>query len=174
LTLLNHNLIYELNINTKFPSTVKICNYGKCLISKKPLKKSEIVQEIRGKIVPWDKIPESEICYVILIEDNKWMTIDTDARYLNHSCDPNCIIDDELNIITVRSVKEGEELTISYNIVNENENPGPWDPKWTFKCECGSINCQGIIDKYVTIDGRAWYLGVYKESEKIKSEIKTE
>ena len=163
-----------MKIITKFPSRVKICKYGKCLVAEKPLKKNEIVQKIIGKIVSWDQIPQSEICYVILIEDNKWITIDTDARYLNHSCDSNCNIDDELNIITNRSVKLGEELTISYNIVNENENPGVWDPRWTFKCECGSKNCQGIIDKYVTVDGRPWYLGVYKESEKIKSEIKTE
>ena len=104
--------------------------------------------------------------HAILIENNKWMVIQTDARYINHSCDPNCIIDNDLRLITVRPVNEGEELTINYHIVYEGEDPGFWDPRWSFKCCCGAKNCQGIIDKYITIDGKPWYPGIYEIRKK--------
>ncbi|HBP01381.1 MAG: SET domain-containing protein [Candidatus Moranbacteria bacterium GW2011_GWE1_49_15] len=39
------------------------------------------------------------------------------ARYINHSCEPNCeviIEGSEINVYAVRSVKPGEELTYDY------------------------------------------------------------
>ena len=39
------------------------------------------------------------------------------ARYINHSCEPNCeviIKGSEINVYAVRSVKPGEELTYDY------------------------------------------------------------
>ena len=116
-----------------------------------------IVEKFKGKVSSLDKIPESKIRYAILVSNGNWMLPETKCKYINHSCNPNCIIADRLQVRTIREVKKGEELTISYNIVYENEDPGIWDSRWTFKCECKSKNCQGIIDKYITNDGKPWY-----------------
>ncbi|MFX1258124.1 MAG: SET domain-containing protein-lysine N-methyltransferase [Promethearchaeota archaeon] len=140
----------------KYPSKVGYSSYGKCLFAKKDLPLGTIVEQFKGIIVSREKIPIGEICYAILIENDKWMIPISYARYLNHSCNANCRIDDNLNVITIRSIKNNEELTISYNIVYENENPGDWNPYWTFICLCGAKNCQGIIDKYITPSGKPW------------------
>ena len=153
----------------KYPSKVDICSYGKCLVATSFLSKDVIIQKLEGPISSWNMISEDEICYAILIGNNEWMIIQTDARYINHSCDPNCKIDNELRLVTIRPVKEGEELTISYNIVNEGEDPGFWDPRWSFKCCCRAKNCQKIIDKYIMPDGNPWYPGVYEIRKKAYS-----
>jgi hypothetical protein len=150
----------------KYPSRVDICSYGNCLVATSFLPKGVVIQKLEGPITSWNLVSEQEICYAILIGYNNWMIIQTDARYINHSCDPNCVIDNELRLVTVRRVKEGEELTISYNIVYEGEDPGFWDPRWSFKCCCGAKNCQGIIDKYITINGNPWYPGIYEIRKK--------
>jgi len=149
----------------KYPSKVDICSYGKSLIATSYLPIGIAVQKLEGPTCSWNLVPDEEICYAILIENNNWMIIQTDARYINHSCDPNCKIDNELRLITVRPVSKGEELTISYNTVNEGENPGFWDPRWSFNCCCGAKNCQGIIDKYISVDGNPWYPGIYEIHE---------
>jgi hypothetical protein len=98
-------------------------------------------------------IPEEEKCYALWIQNDEYMIPKTDARFINHSCDPNCNVNNDYDVIPIHPIKAGEEISFSYDIVHENEDPGEWDPKWTFKCECGAKNCRGFINKYVNEDG---------------------
>lgn len=55
----------------------------------------------------------------------------------NHSCDPNTAFDG-LNVVALRSIKKGEELTLDYALfLDENMEP--------FECSCKSSNCRGLI-----------------------------
>ena len=69
-----------------------------------------------------------------------------DARFLNHSCDPNCdvIIEDKrLWIETIRDVDPGEELVYDYAFVlPERHTPAA---KRRYPCSCGARNCRGTI-----------------------------
>lgn len=65
---------------------------------------------------------------------------DNPAKYINHSCNPNCeveIIDDRIWVIALRDIKKGEELTYNYGYDFEVCLDHP--------CECGSKNCVGFI-----------------------------
>ena len=68
------------------------------------------------------------------------------ARFINHSCDPNCdaIIDDgRIWIETVRDVSPGEELAYDYAyILDERHSPAR---KRRFPCHCGAASCRGTI-----------------------------
>lgn len=55
----------------------------------------------------------------------------------NHSCDPNTQYDG-LNVIALRDIKMGEELTLDYTTFLNNEME-------SFICNCGSENCKKII-----------------------------
>jgi SET domain-containing protein len=69
-----------------------------------------------------------------------------DARFINHSCDPNCdaVIDDgRIWIETIRDVEPGEELAYDYAyILEERHSPAA---KRRFPCNCGSPKCRGTI-----------------------------
>jgi D-alanine-D-alanine ligase len=55
----------------------------------------------------------------------------------NHSCNPNTAYDG-LNVVAIRSIAAGEELTLDYaSFLNEHMQP--------FPCCCGSTNCRGLI-----------------------------
>ncbi len=55
----------------------------------------------------------------------------------NHSCDPNTTYDG-LNVVAVRDIRKGEELTLDYaSFLDENMEP--------FQCQCGAKNCRGLI-----------------------------
>ena len=69
-----------------------------------------------------------------------------DARFINHSCDPNCdaVIDDgRIWIETIRDVEPGEELAYDYAyILDERHTPSA---KRRYPCTCGAVTCRGTI-----------------------------
>jgi uncharacterized protein len=78
--------------------------------------------------------------YLYGLEDGKTV-IDGEGMgaYLNHSCDPNCEIDEIRNrvwIFALRDIAAGEELLWDYNLYDD-EDPAP--------CYCGSPKCRGTM-----------------------------
>jgi SET domain-containing protein len=69
-----------------------------------------------------------------------------EARFLNHSCDPNCDViveDGRLWIETIRDVAPGEELAYDYAFVlEERHTPAA---KRRYPCHCGAPTCRGTI-----------------------------
>ena len=69
-----------------------------------------------------------------------------EARFINHSCDPNCdaVVDDgRIWIETIRDIAPGEELAYDYAYVLEE--PHTPAAKRRFPCYCGAANCRGTI-----------------------------
>ncbi|HEV8217130.1 MAG TPA: SET domain-containing protein-lysine N-methyltransferase [Gemmatimonadaceae bacterium] len=69
-----------------------------------------------------------------------------EARFINHSCDPNCdaVIDDgRIWIETIRDVEPGEELAYDYAYVLEERHTAA--AKRRYPCACGAANCRGTI-----------------------------
>lgn len=69
------------------------------------------------------------------------------ARYINHSCSPNCDsenIDGEIWIKATKDIKKGEELSYNYGY--------GWKEREDHPCKCSSDNCVGFI-----LDKRHWW-----------------
>ena len=96
-----------------------------------------------------DAAGERHHTYLFAIDDD--VVIDaavggTDARFINHSCDPNCdaVIDDgRIWIETIREVEPGEELAYDYAYVLEERHT--LSAKRRYPCTCGAANCRGTI-----------------------------
>ncbi len=69
-----------------------------------------------------------------------------EARFLNHSCAPNCdavIEDGRIWIETIHDIEPGEELVYDYAyILAERHTPAA---KKRYPCRCGAITCRGTI-----------------------------
>jgi hypothetical protein len=132
--------------------------YGLCLLATRDLDAGVVVAQFRGDVMPYEEVPEDEIRYVLNTENGGWMVPRSIAvRSANHSCDPNCAIDDQLDLVTFRPVAAGQELTYHYVMVDrEHHDQSPesffWDERWTFDCRCGSPNCMGRVDHYLFSD----------------------
>jgi len=63
--------------------------------------------------------------------------LENTARYINHSCAPNCEVEKTTKsiwILALRHIKAGEELTYNYG----------YDAK-KYRCHCGAPQCCGYI-----------------------------
>ncbi|WP_206207999.1 SET domain-containing protein [Ahniella affigens] len=76
------------------------------------------------------------------------------ARFINHSCEPNCeaVIWVDINgdsrkdkvwIETLREIETGEELTIDYALELASAAVHPDLKAW--QCRCGQPNCRGSM-----------------------------
>jgi hypothetical protein len=109
-----------------------------------PIRKGERVVEYDGeRITPEEADRRYEgvsRTYLYGLEDGKTV-IDGHGlgAYLNHSCDPNCEVDEIKNrvfILAIRDIAAGEELLWDYNLYDDDD-PAP--------CHCGSAKCRGTM-----------------------------
>jgi hypothetical protein len=83
-------------------------------------------------------------CYIWVPPKNR----EAAEHFLNHSCDPNLWMANEVTLIAKRPISADEELTADYAL---------WelDPSWVsaFRCACRAPMCRGVIT------GRDWESG---------------
>jgi SET domain-containing protein len=68
------------------------------------------------------------------------------ARYINHSCDPNCETvteDRRIFIEAIKDIEAGEELAYDYMIERDHEDPPNIEE--VFGCRCGATACRGTM-----------------------------
>jgi len=73
-------------------------------------------------------------------------TLHNEARYINHSCAPNCeaLIDKGgIYIFALRALEVGEELVYDY-AYERTEEMGP-ESESLYVCRCGAPTCRGTI-----------------------------
>jgi uncharacterized protein len=130
---------------------------GKGLFAARPIAKRETIIEYAGERISHeeaDRRHESKAKddnHTFLFTIDAKTVVDggvhgNDARFINHSCDPNCEVvaaDGVLLVQAVRNVRQGEELAYEYNL-----NRAPDDPpeiEQLYACRCGAATCRGTM-----------------------------
>lgn len=68
------------------------------------------------------------------------------ARWINHSCEPNCEAVDEdgrIYIEAIRNIRAGEELGYNYGITLDERHTPAEKKRWP--CYCGKKKCRGTL-----------------------------
>ncbi|CAG8487845.1 10741_t:CDS:2 [Diversispora eburnea] len=121
-----------------------------------PLKKNQFIMEYLGEVIKYDvfqkrmrRYNEEGLQHFYFMSLQAGEIIDaTDkgciARFMNHSCAPNCYIQKwmvgekyRIGIFTLRDIENGEELTFDYNADRYGSEAQA--------CHCGEPQCRGII-----------------------------
>ncbi len=125
------------------PKGTKIIEYVGEKITKKESNKraDEVIEASKSS---------SEKGAVYIFKLNRWYDIDGNvswntARFINHSCNPNCEAtseNDEIWIVATRDILKGEELSYNYGYDFDEYQDHP--------CKCGAEQCVGYIldEKY--------------------------
>ena len=103
------------------------------LITKQVYKKGEVICEI-----PTAKVIDTANRYTVQIGRDRHTEVGK-LSALNHSCDPNVILDTEnLKMVARRDIEEGEELSFFYPSTE-------WEMDAPFICLCGASNCIHVV-----------------------------
>jgi uncharacterized protein len=123
-----------------------------------PIRAGELVMRWGGTLIdaaeydPAVHRPRATTCYdATRFLTSFWSEPETVDEALNHSCDPNCGMLDEVSVVTLRELHAGEELTTDMAMWSD-------DPiVYAEVCRCGTALCRGRLT------GLDWQLPALQE-----------
>lgn len=131
--------------------------HGKGVFALASIHKGDRIIEYKGELITdaqadrrYSKLHENSAHTMLFSVDEKWVIDATrkgnSARWINHSCSPNCEVDDEglrIFIDARRDIRPGEELTYDYNLqIGEKHTKAN---KKAHACYCGARRCRGTM-----------------------------
>jgi SET domain-containing protein len=138
--------------------------HGNGMFAVAPIAKGERLIEYKGRRRTHEEVDAGETGdiesgHTFLFTLNDEYVIDANyggnaARWINHSCDPNCeaVLEeddgddrrkDRVFIEAIRKIKPGEELSYNYGIRLEEKHTPELKKIW--ECRCGSPKCTGTM-----------------------------
>lgn len=133
--------------------------HGRGAFAVQTIVKGTRLVEYKGQVIDWDRVnrlyPDDDETegqnHTFLFEIDDEHVIDANvggnsARWINHSCTPNCEAvgeGDRIFIESIKTIRPGEELAYDYNIqLPERHTPAV---KRRYLCRCGTRKCRGTI-----------------------------
>jgi SET domain-containing protein len=118
-------------------------------------KGTHVIEYLGERITPaesdkrYERLDKPEHTFLFTVDDD--LVVDATwkgnvARYINHSCDPNCesvIERRHIWIKAIRNIEPGEELTYDYNLELPGRRPKGW--RESYACRCGAPSCRGTL-----------------------------
>jgi len=105
--------------------------HGKGIFSSVIIPENSLVMVIKGEVIDGFECERREEedgnVYIFWNGDYYIDTFKTDKiKYINHDCEPNCIVldrdDESLNLVSLRAIEPGEEITMDYGYEEIYEN----------------------------------------------------
>ncbi len=120
---------------------VKSSIHGYGLVATRAFRSGEFIADVDGVQLRRSELENDDYC--LLITDDVFFDMVDQTRWINHSCDPNCEIEADLDdsgkvwarLVAVREIGAGEELTYDYAFASQYAIP----------CRCGTADCRGLI-----------------------------
>jgi len=133
--------------------------HGRGVYAARKIRAGERIIEYRGEIISWkeaDRRPPSDPndphhTFLFSLDDGK-RVIDAsvkgnDARWINHSCDPNCETEESdsgrVFVEALRDIARGEELNYDYCLIIDEKITKKL--KRQYECRCGAAACRGTM-----------------------------
>lgn len=131
--------------------------HGNGVFAQREIGAGERIVEYTGRHISWEEATAraersgQPVNYTLFFTLSDGNVIDggdegNDARFINHSCEPNCEAyeeDGRVYIHALRDIEAGEEL--NYNYALEYEGRHTPAIKKAFACRCGAPNCTGVM-----------------------------
>lgn len=111
------------------------------MVAKRDIQENEVIAEVDGVLYRRDELGDDTYC--LWIDDDHFLDMVDQTRWINHSCDPNAEVDAGLDdaggawarITAIRPIRAGEEITYHYLFSEDLAEP----------CNCRTAECTGWI-----------------------------
>jgi SET domain-containing protein len=131
--------------------------HGNGVFAVQDIAEGETLIEYKGEIISWKEAlrrhphdpTQPQHTFYFHVDDDRVIDGNVDgnaARWINHSCEPNCEADEQKGrvfIKALRNIAAGEELNYDYGLIIDE----PYTRKLLseFPCWCGSEDCRGTL-----------------------------
>jgi hypothetical protein len=121
-------------------------NMGIGIFAVRSVRKGEVLLQLNGDIISLEDsiaLGEDE-CYSVQVEAREYIQPGAPARFINHSCDPNCGLTGDLFLVAICDIGKDEELFFDYSTTM-------LERRWEMDCKCGTAICRGRIRDFDTL-----------------------
>ncbi len=148
-------LSHGVNLENNF--YVKDCDIGKGIFASRNIKSGEEILRFSGPIINFERaVAKGEkMGNPLQIDHDKYIDTQPPALFINHSCDPNSGIKNNLILFATKDISKDDEIKYDYSATMDEDY-------WTLACKCKSKNCRGIIKdfKYLPKELQEKYLNL--------------
>ena len=128
---------------------------GRGVYAAREFKRGDRIIEYRGQRIDNDEADlrytgrKDGRTYLFTVDDDTLIDAEVngnDARFINHSCAPNCrstMDGRRVYIEATRRINPGDELAYDYRLILDGEIED--DDLETYRCLCGSPKCRGTM-----------------------------
>lgn len=146
---------------------LKKCFYGHGLFAKNEIPSNSVIIDWKdgpGVLMSTREAYEYEAngnVYTLQIGRNLHLvsvhTVES-CDYINHSCDPNCGIKGNAQVVSMKNISKGEEVTFDYSMTEAS-------PLFQLNCLCASRSCRRIVtgNDWKIFDLQEKYQGFFSE-----------
>ncbi|MFL5738749.1 MAG: SET domain-containing protein [Flavisolibacter sp.] len=122
---------------------IRDSKFGKGLFAKKKISTGSVICRIpfHKKLDFKSTVELNEESHALQIDFDKYILCEPPFLYSNHSCNPNCGINRNFEMIALKNIKADEELFWDYST-------SMLERHWTMRCACGEKNCRKIITDF--------------------------
>jgi len=134
---------------------IRKSKFGKGLFATKNIKAHTIICTVNGPTLSFQQTIElgEKESHCIQIAPDNYILCNPPFLYSNHSCEPNCGLNAQLQLLTLHDVKQDQELFWDYST-------SMLERHWTMFCFCNAASCRKKITDFdlLPLDLQMYYL----------------
>lgn len=125
------------------PFEIRTSRFGKGLFAIQPIAAATVLCKASGKSLGFAQTVQlgKRESHCLQIGLDQYILCDPPFLYSNHSCNPNCALNENLELFALKDIKPGEELLWDYST-------SMFERHWTMRCFCGAESCRKVINDF--------------------------
>jgi hypothetical protein len=140
-----------------FPIYIAFCDVGRGVFAATDIAEGDVILRFIGpRISLAEALAKGSLhCNPLQVENDQYIDLQEPGVLVNHSCDPNSGIVDDVVLVALRSIHRGEEVRCDYSTSMA-------DGTWELVCQCKAAGCRGVVRdfEFLPPSVRTRYLGL--------------
>ena len=122
---------------------IRSSKFGKGLFASHPIPANTLLCSVTGSLLTFKEtlLLGTRESHCLQIEKDQYILCNPPFLFSNHSCNPNCAINNQLQLYTIKNIAIDQELQWDYST-------SMLERHWTMQCYCGANNCRNIITDF--------------------------
>jgi hypothetical protein len=125
---------------------VRPSQFGLGVFAKRKFVSGEQILQFSGSLIEESKLLAmgDNAHYALQVGTCEFLDLDLPGRLVNHSCEPNAALTDDVRLVAIRNIAIGEEILDDYSTTMLKD-------EWNMVCACGSSRCRKIVSSFETL-----------------------
>lgn len=134
--------------------SVQQCELGRGVFAERSFKPGERIMRLSGRALTFNEAQADHFTSfnMLQVAPRLYLDLDSPSVFINHSCEPNAGIVDDLFLTAICAIAPGDEIRYDYSTTMSDNS--------TMDCACGSDGCRQQVNDFDTlpVERRQHYL----------------